>query len=69
MSAHTYKLVEIVGTSPDSVDAAIRNAIETASKSIRHLDWFEATEIRGHIADGKVAHFQVKLKLGFRLEE
>ena len=69
MSAHTYKLVEIVGSSPDSVDAAIRNAIETAGKTIRHLDWFEATEIRGHIADGKGAHFQVKLKVGFRLEE
>lgn len=68
MSAHTYKLVEIVGSSPDSVDAAIRNAIETAGKTIRHLDWFEATEIRGHITDGKVAHFQVKLKVGFRLE-
>lgn len=69
MSAHTYKLVEIVGSSPDSVDAAIRNAIETAGKTIRHLDWFEATEIRGHITDGKVAHFQVKLKVGFRLED
>ncbi|NMG42750.1 dodecin flavoprotein [Aromatoleum toluvorans] len=69
MSAHTYKLVEIVGSSPDSVDAAIRNAIETAGKTVRHLDWFEATEIRGHIADGKVAHYQVKLKVGFRLED
>ncbi|WP_018991543.1 dodecin [Aromatoleum toluclasticum] len=69
MSAHTYKLVEIVGSSPDSVDAAIRNAIETAGKTIRHIDWFEATEIRGHVTDGKVAHFQVKLKVGFRLEE
>lgn len=69
MSDHTYKLVEIVGSSPDSVDAAIRNAIETAGKTIRHLDWFEATEIRGHITDGKVAHFQVKLKVGFRLED
>ncbi|AKU11472.1 hypothetical protein AzCIB_1571 [Azoarcus sp. CIB] len=69
MSAHTYKLVEIVGSSPDSVDAAIRNAIETAGKTIRHLDWFEATEIRGHITDGKVAHYQVKLKVGFRLED
>ncbi|MCC4117296.1 dodecin family protein [Aromatoleum toluclasticum] len=68
MSAHTYKLVEIVGSSPDSVDAAIRNAIETAGKTIRHIDWFEATEIRGHVTDGKVAHFQVKLKVGFRLE-
>lgn len=69
MSAHTYKLVELVGSSPNSVDEAIRNAIEKASHSIRHMDWFETTEIRGHIADGKVAHFQVKLKVGFRLED
>lgn len=69
MSAHTYKLVELVGSSPNSVDEAIRNAIEKASRSIRHMDWFETTEIRGHIADGKVAHFQVKLKVGFRLED
>lgn len=69
MSAHVYKLVELVGSSPVSVDDAIRNAIETASKTVRHMDWFETTEIRGHIADGKIAHFQVKLKVGFRLEE
>lgn len=69
MSAHTYKLVELVGSSPNSVDEAIHNAIEKASRSIRHMDWFETTEIRGHIADGKVAHFQVKLKVGFRLED
>ena len=68
MSAHVYKLVEIVGSSPVSVDDAIRNAIDTAAKTVRHMDWFEATEIRGHIADGKIAHYQVKLKVGFRLE-
>ncbi len=68
MSEHTYKLVEIVGSSPQSVDTAIRNAIERASKTLNHLDWFEVTEIRGHITDGKVAHYQVKVKVGFRLE-
>jgi dodecin len=68
MSAHVYKLVEIVGSSPVSVDDAIRNAIDTAAKTVRNMDWFEATEIRGHIADGKIAHYQVKLKVGFRLE-
>lgn len=67
--AHTYKLVELVGSSPNSTDEAIRNAIESAGKSIRNLDWFETTEIRGHIADGKIAHFQVKLKVGFRIED
>lgn len=67
MSEHTYKLVEIVGSSPQGVDNAIRNAIERASKTLHHLDWFEVSEIRGHITDGKVAHFQVKLKVGFRL--
>lgn len=68
MSAHTYKIVEIVGTSPNGSDEAIRNAIEEAAKSLRHLDWFEVAETRGHIVDGKVAHFQVRLKVGFRLE-
>jgi len=68
MSAHTYKMIEIVGSSPISSDEAIRNAIEEASRSIRHLDWFEVVEQRGHIVDGKVGHFQVRLKVGFRLE-
>ena len=68
MSAHVYKLVEVVGTSPDGVDAAIRNAVETAARSVRHIDWFEVVETRGHVVDGKVAHFQVMLKIGFRLE-
>ncbi len=65
---HVYKMVEIVGSSVTSTDEAIRNAIERAAKSIRHMDWFEVLETRGHINDGKVAHYQVKLKIGFRLE-
>lgn len=68
MSAHTYKVVEIVGTSPDSTDAAIRSAIAQASVTLRNLDWFEVVETRGHIVDGKVGHFQVHLKIGFRIE-
>ena len=69
MTDHVYKIVELVGSSPVSTDEAIRNAIAKASQSIRHMDWFEATEIRGHLADGKIAHFQVKVKVGFRLED
>ena len=68
MSAHTYKLVEIVGSSPNSQDEAIRNAIAEAAKTLHNLDWFEVVESRGHLADGKIAHFQVKLKVGFRLD-
>ncbi len=68
MSEHTYKLVEIVGTSTKGSDDAIRNAIARAAKTIHHLDWFEVTETRGHLADGKIAHWQVKLKVGFRLD-
>jgi flavin-binding protein dodecin len=69
MSNHVYKLIELAGSSSVSTDDAIRNAIETAGKSVRHMDWFEATEIRGHIVDGQIAHYQVKLKVGFRLED
>jgi len=68
MSNHVYKLVELVGSSTTGTDDAIRNAIETAAKTLRHIDWFEIIETRGHVADGKVAHFQVTLKVGFRLE-
>ena len=68
MSNHVYKLVELVGSSATSSDDAIRNAIETAAKTLRHIDWFEVIETRGHVADGKVGHFQVTLKVGFRLE-
>ncbi len=68
MNAHTYKLLELVGSSTVGTDDAIRNAIETAAQSVRHMDWFEVGELRGHIVDGKVAHYQVKLKVGFRVE-
>jgi len=68
MSDHVYKTVEITGTSSEGVTEAITNAVAKASKTLRHIDWFEVTETRGHVADGKVAHFQVTLKVGFRLE-
>jgi dodecin len=68
MSNHVYKLVELVGSSTVGTDDAIRNAIATAAKTLRHIDWFEVIETRGHVADGKVGHFQVTLKVGFRLE-
>ena len=67
-SSHTYAISEIVGTSPISIDEAISNGIATAAKSLRHLDWFEVGSIRGHLADGKVAHYQVTMRVGFRYE-
>ena len=69
MSSRTYRVTEIVGTSPEGVDQAIKNGIERASQTIRHLDWFEVTEIRGHIREGQVDHVQVGMKVGFRLED
>jgi dodecin len=66
---HTYRITEIVGSSPESLEQAIRNALTRANATLRHLDWFEVTEIRGHLVDGEVGHFQVGLKVGFRLEE
>jgi flavin-binding protein dodecin len=68
MSEHVYKVVELVGTSTASSDDALRNAIETASKTLRHIDWYEVLESRGHVADGKIAHYQVTVKVGFRLD-
>ena len=68
MADHVYKLVEVVGSSATSTDDAIRRAIETAAVTLRHIDWFEVTETRGHVVDGKVAHFQVTVKVGFRIE-
>ncbi|NED97523.1 dodecin domain-containing protein [Phytoactinopolyspora alkaliphila] len=65
----TYRVTEIVGTSPDGVDQAIRNGISRAGQTLRHLDWFEVTEIRGQIVDGDVEHVQVGMKVGFRLED
>jgi dodecin len=69
MSDNVYSISEIVGTSPEGVDAAIRNAISRASRTLRNLDWFEVAEIRGYIGEGGIDHFQVRLKVGFRLEE
>ena len=69
MSDRTYRVTEIVGTSPDGIDQAIRNGIARASSTLRHLDWFEVTQVRGQVKDNGVEHFQVGLKLGFRLED
>jgi dodecin len=68
MSDHVYKVVEIVGSSSKGTDDAIQNAIARASKTLKNLDWFEVVETRGHLANGKVGHYQVTLKIGFRLE-
>jgi dodecin len=69
MSDHVYKSIEITGSSPDGVTQAIERAVAKASQSLRGLDWFEVTEIRGHIEEGNIAHYQVTLKVGFRLED
>lgn len=69
MSEHTYGISEIVGSSTESSDAAIRNAITKASEDRRHIRWFQVTELRGHVEDGRVAHYQATLKLGYMLEE
>ncbi|ADB32770.1 protein of unknown function DUF1458 [Kribbella flavida DSM 17836] len=69
MTDRTYRVTEIVGTSKDGVDQAIQNAIGRAGETLRHLDWFEVTQIRGHIVDNRIDHYQVGLKVGFRLED
>jgi flavin-binding protein dodecin len=69
MSDHVYKSVEITGSSTDGVTEAIDRAVAKASETLRNLDWFEVVNVRGHIADGRVAHYQVTLKIGFRLED
>jgi dodecin len=69
MSNRTYRVTEIVGTSPDGVDQAIRNGIERATQTLRHLDWFEVTQIRGQVKDDGVEQVQVGMKIGFRLED
>jgi len=69
MSNHVYRLSEIVGSSPTSVDDAIRTAIQKATQTVRNIEWFETQEIRGQVADGEIAHFQVRLKIGFRVED
>lgn len=69
MEQKTYKLVEIVGTSSKSISDAISSGVERASKTLRNVDWFEVIEMRGKVDNGKVAQFQVTMKVGFRLDE
>lgn len=69
MTDHVYKSVEITGSSSAGVKEAIDRAIAKASETLRHIDWFEVQDIRGHVEDGRVAHYQVTLKIGFRLED
>lgn len=69
MSEHTYKMLELVGSSTTTVEDAINNALAEAGKTVRHMDWFEVLETRGHIENNKVAHFQVTLKVGFRIDK
>ncbi|MGV6808220.1 MAG: dodecin [bacterium] len=68
MSDHIYKKSEIVGSSAVSVEDAIQGAIAKASQTVKHIEWFEVSEVRGHVVDGKVGHYQVVLKIGFRLD-
>ena len=68
MSDHVYSITEIVGSSGSSIEEAIKNGVATAAKSLRNLEWFEVAEIRGHIDNGKVEHYQVQMKLGLRYE-
>lgn len=69
MTNRTYRVTEIVGTSPEGIDSAITNGISRAADTLRHIDWFEVTDVRGQVKDGAVEHYQVTLKLGFRLED
>ncbi|WP_018548522.1 dodecin [Streptomyces sp. LaPpAH-108] len=69
MSNHTYRVTEIVGTSHESVDQAIRNGIARADQTLRNLDWFEVTQVRGRLDNGRIEDYQVCMKVGFRLEE
>ena len=69
MSDHVYKKIELVGSSPTSIEDAVANAIARAKKTIRNMRWFEVTETRGHIEDGKLAHWQVTVNVGFTLDE
>lgn len=65
---HTYKKLEVVGSSPNSIEEAIENALAECAKTVNNMNWFEVIETRGHIKDSKVAHYQVTLKIGFRLQ-
>ena len=69
MSDHVYRLSEIVGSSTTSTDDAIRTALRKASQTVRNIEWFQTEEIRGQVVDGDVAYFQVRMKIGFRVED
>jgi flavin-binding protein dodecin len=69
MSDHVYKLLELTGSSTTGIEDAVQKAIAKAHETVRNIHWFQVTETRGHVADGKIAHYQVTLKVGFRLEE
>ncbi|MGW1544851.1 dodecin [Streptomyces sp. NPDC002309] len=69
MSNHTYRVTDLVGTSPEGMEQAVRNGIDRASRTLRNLDWFEVTEVRGQLENGQIAHWQVSMKVGFRLDE
>ena len=69
MSGHVYKKVELVGSSKKTIEDAIETALKTAAKTIKNMDWFEVVETRGHIVDGKVGHYQVVIKVGFRVND
>ena len=69
MSEHVYKITELTGSSPKSIEEAVTQAVSRASKTLRNLRWFEVTETRGHIENGKVSHWQVTVKIGFTLED
>jgi len=69
MINRTFQMAEVVGTSPDSIESAVSSAVERAGKTMKHIDWFEITQVRGYVKDGAVDHFQVSLKVGYRLED
>ncbi len=69
MTGHVYKTIELTGSSPTSTDDAVRQAVERAAKTLRHLDWFQVTETRGHIENQAIAHWQVTVKIGFRMDD
>jgi flavin-binding protein dodecin len=69
VSDHVYRITEVVGSSPESVQQAISNGVSRVARTVRNVEWFEATEIRGHVTDGVIDAYQVSLKVGFRLED
>lgn len=69
MNDNVYKVTEVVGSSTNSIEEAIQNAVARTAKTVKHVEWFQVVDTRGHVTDGRVAHYQVVLKIGFRLEE